>query len=60
VAVGTFDSLAAAVSTVTFATQVRPDPALKARYDEMFALYQDAYRHTADIAHRLAAVESAS
>jgi xylulokinase len=60
VAVGTFDSLAAAVSTVTFATQVRPDPALKARYDEMFELYRDAYRQTAGIAHRLAAVESAS
>lgn len=58
VGVGIFDTLDDAVSTVGYAANIQPDPGHNSRYDEMFALYQDAYRQTADLGHRLARLEN--
>lgn len=58
VGVGVFDSLPEAVSTVVHLPPIRPDYSARHIYDEMFELYKSAYRQTAEIAHRLGAIES--
>jgi xylulokinase len=58
VGVGTFASLAEAVSTVVHLPPVTPDSSAQHVYDEMFELYKAGYRQTAEIAHRLGAIES--
>lgn len=34
--------------------EVRPDPALRETYDELYGLYRDLYPATRDVAHALA------
>jgi xylulokinase len=58
VGVGVFDSLSEAVSTVVHLPPIRPDSSIRHVYDDMFELYKSGYRHTAEIAHRLGAIES--
>jgi xylulokinase len=60
VGVGGFASLADAVSTVKYSTCVKPSQAFLTLYNEMFSLYKASYRQTADIVHRLSALEDAS
>jgi xylulokinase len=58
VGVGVFDSLSEAVSTVVHLPSIRPDSSARHIYDDMFDLYKSGYRQTAEIAHRLGAIES--
>jgi xylulokinase len=47
----------AARASVEVVARHEPDAALRGRYEAMYGIYRDSARATADINHRLAAVE---
>jgi xylulokinase len=47
----------AARASVEVVARHEPDAALRGRYETMYGIYRDSARATADINHRLAAVE---
>lgn len=51
------NEIEAARASVEVVARHEPDPALRGRYETMYAIYRDSARATADVNHRLAAIE---